>query len=69
MRMAMTILPEPYGERIYREIAGKYKSAAKLVEEDMRQVLSERAAFMRIYRPGSFEALVEKFKLQMDWAK
>lgn len=67
MRMALTLLPEPYSERIYREIADKYPAGAKLVEEDKRQVLSERAAFMRIHRPGSLEALVERFKLQMEW--
>ena len=67
MRMALTVLPDPYGRRIHDEIAAKHPAAAAMIREDLGDVIAERAAFMRIRKPGALEALVKKFNLQMEW--
>lgn len=67
MRMALTILPDPHGRRIHDEIAAKQPAALAMIREDLGDVIAERAAFMRIRKPGSFEAFVEKFDLQLEW--
>ncbi len=67
MRMALTILPDPHGQRIHDEIAAKQAAAAMMIRKDLGEVIAERAAFMRVRMPGSLDALVEKFDLQLEW--
>jgi len=66
-RMALTILPDPYGRRIYDEIAAKHPVASKMIREDANDVVAERAAFSKVRRDGALEAYVEKFGLKMEW--
>jgi len=67
MRMALTILPDPHGRRIHDEIAAKQPAALAMIRENLGDVIAERAAFMRVRKPGSLGALVEKFDLQLEW--